>query len=58
MLICDCTIWLNLQTSGFWKHLAFAIIMDAVYEDDDEDEDDDLDQEAESAQVLFAAKLC
>ena len=50
MLICDCNIWLKLQASGFWKHLPFAIIMDAVYEDDDEDGDDDLDQEAESAQ--------
>ena len=30
MLICDCNIWLKLQASGFWKHLAFAIIMDEI----------------------------
>ena len=30
MLICDCNIWLKLQASGCWKHLAFAIIMDEV----------------------------
>ena len=50
MLICDCNIWLKLQASGFWKHLAFAIIMDEIELPPDDDGLDELPPELELPQ--------